>query len=653
LVDQIGAYAGEILRVDLSSKKTTTEPTTNYIRTFLGGRGINVWLLYNEVKPWIWPFDPANRLYLGAGVLTGLPIPGACRLTLESRSPLSALGGLGSANAGGHFAPELKFAGYDGLVIEGRSRNPCYLCIQDENVEIREKKDLWGKTTWETDDIIKEESGEQDIQIAAIGPAGENLVRAACIIVNRGRAAAKCGLGAVMGSKKLKAIAVKGTKALNVAKPDEFMRLAEEIWHKVNSNEYIGKELRPFGTSYVERGNELGDNPVRNFQDGFWDPEKVRRIGKNEVVQHSSRRLSCFSCPVACSFYLRVEKGEFQGIEGEGIEGNTQRNFGCRLDVDDMPALMQMHFLCNQYGLGEDETAGAIAWAMECYEKGVITEKHTEGRKLEWGDKETILELITKIAFREGFGELLGEGSWRASKMLGRGSEKYSMSIKGHDLYEPLRVVKAYALGSIVSPRGPCHLRGSISTSVGVGDDQRLYLIADTGNIRSYENKAKVVAYQENFKAIIDSLGLCLMVTQTQDPNLIDYEDISRILSAATGWDFRVTELLEIGERIHNVEKAFNARVGMTRRDDYPPWRFFEPIPSGPSRGECLERNRFKKLLDEYYQARGWNVRSGLPSKSKLETLGLSELARELESQEEVEDTVRDNPCRERLTLDG
>jgi len=629
LVNQIDSYAGQILRVDLSNKDTTTEPTTNYTHSFLGGRGINVWLLYNEVKPWIWPFDPANRLYFGAGVLTGLPIPGACRLALESRSPLSALGGLGSANAGGHFAPELKFAGYDAIVIQGRSRTPCYLWIQDDTVEIRENESLWGKTTWETDDIIKEQVGEKDLQTAAIGPAGENLVRAACVIVNRGRAAAKCGLGAVMGSKNLKAVAVKGTEALTVAKPNEFMRLAEEIWNKVDGNEYIEKELRPFGTSYVERGNELGDNPVRNFQDGFWDPEKVQRVGKNEIVRHSSRRLGCFSCPVACSFYLRVEEGEFQGIEGEGIEGNTQRNFGCRLDIDDISAVIQMHFLCNQYGLGEDETAGAIAWATECYERGMITKRDTDGYKLGWGEIETILALIRKIAFREGFGELLGEGSWRASKILGRGSEKYSMSIKGHDLYEPLRVVKAYALGSIVSPRGPCHLRGSISAPVSVGDEERLQPVSDARNIRSYENKARLVAYQENFKAVIDSLGLCLMVTQTQNPNLINYEDISQILSAATGWDVRVAELVEIGERIHNVEKAFNARAGMARRDDYPPWRFFEPIPSGPSRGESLDRKRFEKLLDEYYRARGWDVTSGLPSKSKLETLGLSELTRE------------------------
>lgn len=627
----MGGYAGKILRVNLSNGKTAIESTADYVKMFLGGRGVNAWLLYREVKPWVWPFDPDNRICFGAGVLTGLPVPAACRLSVESRSPLSALGGFGSANAGGHFAAEMKFAGFDGLVIQGRSHRPCYLWIHDGSVEVRKSEDLWGKTTWVADDTIKEELRDEDVQTATIGPAGENLVRGACIIVNRGRAAAKCGLGAVMGSKNLKALVVKGTKALSVARPTEFMRLAEEAWDKVNNNEYIAEELRRFGTSYVERGNELGDNPVRNFQDGFWDPAKVERIGKHEIVRRASKRLACFFCPVACSFYLRVTEGAFQGIEGEGIEGNTQRDFGCRLDVDDMPALLQMHFLCNQYGLGEDETAGAIAWAMECYEKGIISEEDIDGLRLEWGNSEAILELIRRTAFREGFGELLGEGSWRASRVLGRGSEKYSMSIKGHDLYEPLRVVKAYGFGAIVSPRGPCHLRGSLSAAISPEDGMRLYGIPNAGDIRSYENRAGLVAYQENFKAVIDSLGVCLMVTQSQNSGLITCDDLSKLLSAATGWDVGAGELMEIGERIHNVEKAYNARVGMRRRHDRPPWRFFEPIPSGPSKGEHLDRDRFEKMLDEYYVIRGWEPASGLPTRPKLEALGLIEMAEELE----------------------
>ena len=623
--NQIGAYAGQILRVDLSSGKITKEPTHNYTDMFLGGRGINVWLLYNEVKPWTWPFDPNNSIYFGAGVLTGLPIPTACRLSVESRSPLSALGGLGSANAGGHFAPELKYAGYDCIAIRGRSRRPCYISIQDNDVEIKEGKSLWGKTTWETDDIIKEELGEEDTQVAAIGQAGENLVRAACIIVNRGRAAAKCGLGAVMGSKNLKAIAVKGSKTLAVARPGEFMNITERLWDRVATDEDVVNRLRPFGTSFVDEGNELGDNPVRNFQNGFWDPEKVRRIGKYEVARHSSRKLACFSCPVACSFYLRVKTGRFQGIEGEGIEGNTQRNFGCRLDVDSFDAILQMHLLCNQYGLAEDETAGAIAWAMECYEKGIISEKDTGGLALEWGNTEVIIELIRQIASGQEFGGLLGEGSWRASQILGKGSDRYSMSIKGHDLYEPLRVSKAYGFGAIVSPRGPCHLRGSISPSLSAEKIEQLYGISGIRGVKSYEKKAVLVAYQENFKAVVDSVGVCSMAT-----HVIRYEDISRILSAATGRSVDVAGLIEVGERIHNVEKAYNVRAGMKRSDDWPPWRFFEPIPSGPSKGECLDEHRLDTMLDEYYRARGWDTKTGLPTRSKLERLKLYEVAEEL-----------------------
>ncbi|MEM2915700.1 MAG: aldehyde ferredoxin oxidoreductase C-terminal domain-containing protein, partial [Candidatus Bathyarchaeia archaeon] len=457
------------------------------------------------------------------------------------------------------------------------------------------------------------------------GPAGENLVKAACIIVNGGRAAAKCGLGAVMGSKNLKAIAVKGTKGLNVARPEEFLDIVGEIWDKVNGNNYITKTLKPYGTTRtVEIGNLLGDNQVRNFQEGFWSPEKVQKIGSDSVKRLSSRRLACFFCPAACSFYLKVTEGEFKGIEGEGIEGNTQRN---------LPAILKMHFLCNQYGLGEDETAGSIAWAMECYEKGILTDKDTEGLKLVWGNYEAIIELIKKIALRKDFGKILGEGSWRASQIIGRGSEKYSMSIKGHDLYEPLRVGRGYALGCIVSPRGPCHLRGSILSELfGTGQEEQKDFLKDK---QSYENKAKLVVYQENFKALIDSLGICLFMTQSLEPGLINIYDLSRILSAATGLDINVNDLIEIGERIHNVEKAFNVRVRFTRKDDYPPWRFFEPIPSGPSKGECLDRDKFDQLLNEYYSLRGWNTNTGWPTKSKLIALRLKDISNELKIEED------------------
>lgn len=631
-MEEIHANAGKILRVNLSTGKISTEPTSKYSKRFLGGRGINQWILFRKTSPDISPLDPACPIVFGAGVLVGTPVPGAGRYTVDSINYMT--GGVGSANSGGHFGPELKFAGYDHIVITGRSREPCYLWVDDNNVEIKSAKHLWGKTTWETDDQVREELGDDDIQLATVGQAGENLVRAACIITNGARAAGRCGIGAVMGSKNLKAVAVRGTGTISVANPSRFMGLVDELWQRIKEDGVM-KLYRKWGTTYIHvADDEISCNPVRNFQDGFWGPEKIERTSQSELYdKYVVRRLGCFACPVAASRYLRVLGGELEGVEGEGFECNTIKDFGCKLDIPDLSAITKSHILCSQYGLDVDNTAGPIAWAMECYQRGILTKDDVDGLELEWGNYRAVHELIRKIAMREGVGDLLAEGSKRASDKIGKGSQKYAMHMKGQDLYEPLRAAKGWGLGVILSPRGGGHLRGAPTTEflrISSEESKKFFGISTAGDRKAYEGKAKLVIYFENFKAVVDSMNICYNLTQWVSPYLINPEDISKLFIAATGIPMTAEKLMKIGERIHNVEKAINVRAGMIRKDDTPPERFFTPIRSGPSKGERLEKKKLAKAIDEYYGLRGWDVNTGLPTRAKLEELGLKEVVEEL-----------------------
>lgn len=624
---EVHAYAGKILRVNLSNGRISTEPTMKYAGKFLGGRGINQWILYNEVGPGIWPFDPANRLIFGTGVLVGTLAPGACRCTIDSKNVLT--GGVGSSNMGGHFAPELKYAGYDHVVIHGRSRKPVYLWIDNGKVEIRDASDIWGKTTWETDDLIRDELGDHDIQVASIGQAGENLVRAACIITNGERAAGRCGLGAVMGSKNLKAVAVRGDREITVAHPDEFFELVSELRSNMIrvANEKTPDDVRCGTLLILERNNNTGGNTVRNFQDAYWDPEKVKKVCAEEILKnYALRKMGCFGCPLPCSFYLNVAQGEFAGTRGEGFKADSHKDFGPKLDVGYLPAIIKAHVLCSQYGLDVDSASGVIAWAFECYEKGIFTKEDTDGLELEWGNYHAVLELIRKIAFREGVGDLLAEGSKRASKIVGRGSDRFSINIKGHELYESIWTAKAWALGCIVSTRGCDHLRGSPTcenAGITPEEGERFFGVPTAGDRRAYEGKAKLVVYFENFKGVVDCMNICYFMTQWKNIYFIGPEELAKLYTAATGRETTAAELMKIGERIQNLERAFNAREGLGRKNDMPPARFFEPIKSGPAKGERLEREKFERMLDEYYELRGWDVRTGNPTQAKLRELGI------------------------------
>ncbi len=637
MAKKLHGYAGKVLRANLSNGKVSTEPTMKYAKRFLGGRGVNQWILFNEVGPGIYPFDPANRLIFGTGVLVGTSAPGASRYSVESKNAYT--GGIGSSNSGGHFGPELKFAGYDHVVIHGRSRKPCYIWIDDGEIKLNEADHLWGKTTWETDDIIREHLGDDDVQIASIGPAGENLVRAACIINNGARAAGKCGMGAVMGSKNLKAIVVRGTGDITVAHPEKFLKLVEDLWPRLLNNDGMKNYIK-WGSQFVtERDNEISANPVRNFQDGYWDPKKIKKIRGKEFIKFCKGRLACFSCPVACSHYLEVSKGEFKGTAGEGFETNTAKNFGPKLDIHYLPALIKAHVLCSQYGLDVDGIAGTIAWTMECYQRDILKKNDLDGIEPDWGNYKAVLELMRKITHREGIGDLLAEGSKRASEIIGRGSGKFSMNIKGQDLYETLRHSKAWGLGAILSPIGGGHMRGSPtceSRKISPEEGRKFYGVPTAGDAKTYKGKAKLVIYFENFKAVVDSVNICYLLTQWSSSYLINPRDISELLAAATGFRTTAHTIMKVGERIHNLEKAFNVREGMTRKDDAPPERFYTAIKSGRGKGQSLERKKLDGAMDEYYALRGWNVKNGTPTTAKLKNLGLGDIAKELKERGKI-----------------
>jgi aldehyde:ferredoxin oxidoreductase len=632
------SFGGEILRVDLSSAEIWTEPTVRYASKFLGGRGVDEWILYHEVKPRMSPFDPSNRLIFGTGTLVGTLAPCATRHTIEAKSPVT--GGIGSGNSCGFFSPELKFAGYDHIVFQGKSRRPVYLWISDQQVEIRDASHIWGKTTWETDDLIKEEIGDKHFQIACIGPAGENLVNSACIIANRGRAVGRCGLGAIMGSKNLKAVAVRGSGSIEVAHPNRFMEEVDNALEKLRLSARANA-LRTFGTYARAVGlNEASLSPVRNFQTDFWDPYKVEKTLPDLYKRdYEVRRQGYLACPLYCSHLYRIENGPYAGLVCEGFEFNDVWNFLNRLDINYPPAVIKLHSLCNEYGLDQDSSSCTIAWAFDCYQRGIITENDTDGLKLEWGDHAVAVELLRKMAYREGFGDILAEGSSRGSELVGKGSENYTVCLKGQDSMEPMRAAKGWALGCCVSPRGGAHTRGanlielshdSIPTEVA----QKLWGISKVEGPLSYEGKAKLVVYYERLQAILDSLGVCMFTSTWWSPDLLGPQEYARLYSAATGHEISGDELMTVAERIHNIEKAFNTlHAGFGRKDDYPPTKFLEePISSGPLQGERLHADKWGQMLDEYYELHGWDKQTGWQTKCSLENLQLGEIADELKA---------------------
>lgn len=428
-VNAMNAVDGKILRVDLSNREIKLEDYNKY-RDWIGGQGVNQYILFNELPVGISSYDPSNVIALGTGALVGTSAPGACRMNIDTINPFT--GGIGSSNVGGHFARELRFAGINNIIIKGQADRLVYLRIEDEHIDILDASHLQNKTISETTGLLHSELGE-GFKLMIIGPAGENLVRSACMIVDKARAAGRCGIGAVMGSKNIKAIAVKGTGVVEPADPPQFDNIVKECLDKITSSSFATAAHR-YGV-YRQEPWEI-ESPYRNFSGEIPPPDKKQRILPDEFLPYITGTKTCGSCPIGCwKVYQILEKGK--SIVIEALQINSIHNFAARLDLFDPEIILKAHALCNDLGLDEDNTSGAIAWAFECYEKGLITNELTGGLKLQWGDEGAVFGLLKDIAYRRGFGDLLAEGCRQASEEL-QGTKDYCIHIKGQELFEVL-----------------------------------------------------------------------------------------------------------------------------------------------------------------------------------------------------------------------
>ena len=623
-----GGYSGTILRVDLTRNelvKASLDPQA--IKYFIGGRGINSWLLYQNVIPKESPFHPHNPLIFGTGPLAGTMLPAASRFTVTARSPLTY--GQGDANAGGFFGPELKFAGYDHIIFTGKSQNPVYLFIENDRVELRDASHLWGKDTWETQRLIREELKDSDIQIACIGPAGERLVRVACIIHGLKRAAAK-GMGPIMGSKNLKAVAVRGTKGVKVAHPNEFFHICTDIL-----TSYQRKDLTLYGTpvSLLYEQKTGTSWATKNLQTTKFPG--LQNITPDKFNQKYLHRLkACFGCSICCGRTYRVKEGEFEGLYGEGPELAACWSWGTQPQVDNLAAVLKSDVLSNRMGVDCIETGDTIAFAMECYQRGILSREETGGLELEWGNYRAVHTLIEQIAKREGIGEILGEGMRIAARKIGKGAEYYARQIKGQSFPAEMRGKHGSVVGYLTSTRGADHLRG-----IAVDDLMRVKYIEEHFGEEALrgdgvKGKGKATKWVQDMTTIPDLFGICkIFYVLSAAYTEFTPDDFARIYHAATGIKLSGEDILRASERVYNVEQAFNVKIGgFSRKDDVLPERLFEEtLDGGPAKGKTLSRDTIVKLLDEYYQARGWDSTTTAPTRKTLEALHLKEIADDLE----------------------
>jgi len=619
---------GMICRVNLTTQEVSFEPSKQYLELFPGGRGINQYILLKEIRPGTCPLEPANVIAFGAGLLAGTPVPAAVRLNADSLNVYT--GGIGSSNCGGDFAPELRRAGIDHIVIKGRSEKPVYLWIHDGKVEIKDASHLWGKGVFETNDAIKAEVQDPEAHVLCIGPAGENLSRPACIMVDKHRALARCGLGAVMGSKRLKAVAVRGTGSIETENPEALAAAIEKITRMLAEDDFNALRTKYGVYCYAPWTT---DSPYRNFQGVVPGDRETRQVSPEAFLPYKMASKSCGTCPIRCWAIHEIDTDRGK-LVCEALQGNDPHNFGAKLNLFDVKTILEAHALCNDLGLDEDNVCGVIAWAFECYEKGIISHQDADGLFLKWGDRNAVFELITKIAYREGFGDILAEGSLRASQILG-GSE-FSIHIKGQELMESLWTKTGWALGTVVSARGGTHTRGAVQEGRLAGlsnaDAPRIFGIPYIPKETDYGYKEKLVAFYERLQAMLDCLGICYFTNSGRADSLMPVH-YAELVSLATGWQYDENRFMEVGEKVHCLEKCFNVlHRGWTRKDDYPPSRFMEqPVQNGPAAGTKLDEVEWGRMLDRYYELHGWDVRTGWPKRETLVRLGLAEVADILE----------------------
>ena len=636
--EEVYGFAGKILRVNLSSGEISSEPTEKYILDWLGATGIAIKILYDELKSWVTPYDPLNRIIFGAGPLIGTTAPGANKLNISTLGP--EMGGWATSCADSYLGGELKCAGFDSVVVSGKAHAPVYLWINDGHVEIKDATHLWGKTTWETLDMIREDLADKSLHIVSIGPAGENLVRGACVINDRGRAHGRGGIGAVMGSKNLKALVARGTGSIRIANPEKFMEVVNrcrEMFKGRKSSEIFHK----YGTlCLMKRKQEVSGNIYKNFQDVALPDDLAERIDPKKMIDKFEAVPQCYpGCALGgCSRILHITEGPYAGLIAEASQWESVTTLQTRLAIEEPYWMLKANALCNQLGLGIDEAGGPIGWAMECYQRGIIDEKVTGGLKLLWGDAELSLNLIKMICYRKGFGDILAEGSARAAEIIGRQSSYYAMHIKKMDLYEPCRGAMGWCLGTTTSTRGGGHTTGAplcetADSSLDVEKAKEIYGIPNPHKPQEYEGKAKMVAYSEILQRVNNAYGICHYNTTYWDPNLVNLPQLAELYSTVTGVETTVDDLKRLASKQLNIEKAFNLRfTDFDRKDDLPtPRDINEPIPSGGFAGWKMDMEKYQEMLAEYYDLHGWDRETSFPKRKTLVDLGLEFVAEDLD----------------------
>lgn len=605
----MNGWVGKILRVNLTQGSTRVEElSAEFIHLFLGGRGLASKFLFDEVNPQVEPLSPDNKLIFMTGPLTGTGAIGGASYVVVTKSPLT--GSIACSTTEGYFGPELKFAGYDGIILEGKSTEPVYLSIEDDQVELLSASHLWGKSTHKTEEIIRAEKDNpwiaRETFITSIGPAGENLVKIASIINDRHRSAARSGVGAVMGSKNLKAIAVRGTQAVRLANGERFLDSVQRAWEKFKTTPVIPQVLNNIGTSFLlDVINESGVLPARNFQTGVM--KNIETISGEHMAETIIKiNKGCFACPIACIQVTEVEDPAFLG-KGEGPEYRSIALIGAGCSIDNINAIAKISYLCDEMGIDALSYGSAIACAMELRERKIISKKET-GVNLTFGNAEAVVEMVDKVVKREGFGKIVAEGGYHLAATYNH--PEYFMGVKkqGSPAFDP-RGIQGLGLEYATSNSGVSHALGYLVSHKILG-------IRGEIDPLTTEGKAPLVKLFQDGSAVFDSVGLCRLLLLG-----IWMDEVIPMLDAATGIAYTEESLQTIGERIWNLERLFNIKAGFSGADDTLPQRMLkEPMPEGPAKGQVC---KLDEMLPEYYHIRGW-THEGIPTEVKLKSLGLT-----------------------------
>ncbi len=626
------ALSRKIAYINLTSGEVQTRPIPVKMRKlFLGGRGLDAYLMYNHINPGVDPLGVDNVALVSAGILAGTLASASARTHVAGKSPLT--GFVGSTNMGGFFAPELRWAGFDHLVIKGRAEKPVYLSIHNGEIEIRDAGNVWGATVTETQQLIRDELNDDEIKVLTIGPAGEKLVRFASVMTGLKDAGGRSGLGAVLGSKNLKAIAARGTTDIKIAHPAEALDYNHRVISQITSAKVSQTQAR-LGTPFIWGAtNSQGLVRVRNFQ--LNQLEDADDVEPERLEEFSLGTMACFGCQVHCRGKYIIPEGRYAGTYAEGPEYTSLGAWAGEPGCKNALTILECNHLVNMYGLDTLETGSLISWAMELYEKGILTDKDTDGLKLQFGNDEAVIEMVHRIARREGLGDILAEGPLRAAEKIGKDSNKYLIHVKGmSNLHSDERPTPSLALGIATSSRGADHLRSRPAIDLYHLPEPVLRKIYSqpvpydgplTSDYRDYEGKAWQVFWQEMAYMAVDCLGVCKYHTTFLGPTLPNFEEWSKLLYYNTGLELSPLDIWTVAERAYNMERLFNIREGLTRQDDWLVDRYFdEPTKLGiPSvRGATIDRQKFEKMIDEYYEHHGWDE-NGVPAPETLKRLGI------------------------------